>query len=104
MCFENDRGVMSYLFFLHSLINEAQDVKELRVAGVLYDSYFSDTELQELFREICRELPGDPDTHRGVKKQIQEYYGTLGSRSRLGSRTRLDSRSAQLHKVTARSS
>ena len=76
MCFENDGGVMSYLFFLHSLINEAQDVQELRVAGVLCNTCFCDTDLQELFREICRKLPGDPDTHRGVRKQIQEYYGT----------------------------
>ncbi|GMY19163.1 UPF0481 protein At3g47200-like [Fagus crenata] len=80
MCLQNDRGVMSYLFFLYSLINEAQDVKELRDAKVLYNSLGSDTELQNLFSEICAEFGSDPDNYIGVKEKIQEYYGTLMSK------------------------
>jgi hypothetical protein len=86
MCldFRNDPGpgVISYLFFLHSLINEAQDVKELRDAGVLYNSFGSDTELQTLFSELrdAGVLPDDHDTLIGVKEKIQEYYGTLMSK------------------------
>ena len=84
MCldFKNDPGpgVTSYLLFLYSLINEAQDVKELRDAGVLYNSFGSDTELQTIFSEICAELGSDPDTYIGVREKIQEYYGTLMSK------------------------
>ena len=38
MCsdFNNDYGVISYISFLDSLIDEANDVKELRKAGILY--------------------------------------------------------------------
>ena len=38
MCadFNNDYGVISYISFLDSLIDEANNVKELRKAGILY--------------------------------------------------------------------
>ncbi|GMY19145.1 UPF0481 protein At3g47200-like [Fagus crenata] len=80
MCLQNDRGVMSYLFFLNSLINEAQDVKELRDAGVLYGYNRSDTELQNFFSVICPESGSDLDNYIGVKEKIQEYHGTLMSK------------------------
>jgi hypothetical protein len=81
MCpdFKKDSGVISYLFFLSSLITEAQDVKELKVAGVLYN-FGSDTELPNLFSKIRNELGSDPDNYIEVKKNIQEYYGTLMSK------------------------
>ncbi|GMY21883.1 UPF0481 protein At3g47200-like, partial [Fagus crenata] len=78
MCpdFKKDSGVISYLFFLSSLITEAQDVKELKDAGVLYN-FGSDTELPNLFSKIRNELGSDPDNYIEVKEKIQEYYGTL---------------------------
>ncbi|GMY19153.1 UPF0481 protein At3g47200-like [Fagus crenata] len=80
MRLQNDRGVMSYVYFLDSLINEAQDVKELRDAGVLYNDFGSDTELQNFFSEIRDELVSVPDNYIVVKEKIQEYYGTFMSK------------------------
>ncbi|GMY19144.1 UPF0481 protein At3g47200-like [Fagus crenata] len=72
-------GVISYLSFLHSLINEDQDVKELRDAGVLHNSHVTDTELQTLISELrnAEVLHDDPEAYVGVREKIQEYYGTL---------------------------
>ena len=46
MCpdFNNDYGVFSYISFLDSLIDEANDVKELRKAGILYWSVWMEGE------------------------------------------------------------
>jgi hypothetical protein len=53
MCldFKNDFGVTSYISFLDSLFNEANDVKILRKAGVLYNCLGSDEEVAKLFNE-----------------------------------------------------
>ena len=49
MCldFKNDFGVTSYIYFLGSLIHEANDVKMLRETGVLYNCLGSDEEVAQ---------------------------------------------------------
>ncbi|KAM3690913.1 hypothetical protein ACJW31_09G156100 [Castanea mollissima] len=58
MCpdFNNDYGVTSYISFLDSLIDEVNDVKELRKAGILYNLLGSDEEVTQLFNEIGTDL------------------------------------------------
>ncbi|KAL6141338.1 hypothetical protein ACLB2K_059628 [Fragaria x ananassa] len=55
MCpdFKNDFEVTSYICLLDSLIDHADDVKELRSADVLYNLLGSDEEVARLFNEIA---------------------------------------------------
>ncbi|KAG6690929.1 hypothetical protein I3842_10G037600 [Carya illinoinensis] len=76
MCldFDNDFGITSYVSFLDSLIDEANDVKELRKAHVLFNLLGSDKEVAKLFNEIGTDLVPDLAQHKQVRTQIQEYY------------------------------
>ncbi|XP_035545188.1 UPF0481 protein At3g47200-like [Juglans regia] len=76
MCldFKNDFGITSYVSFLDSLIDEANDVKELRKAHVLFNLLGSDEEVAQLFNNIGTDLVPDRDKYRKVRTQIQEYY------------------------------
>uniref|UniRef100_A0A2N9FDM1 Uncharacterized protein n=1 Tax=Fagus sylvatica TaxID=28930 RepID=A0A2N9FDM1_FAGSY len=76
MCpdFENNYGVTSYISFLDSLIDEANDVIELRKARILGNLLGSDQEVAQLFNEIGRDLVPNPEIYSHVRTQIQEYY------------------------------
>ncbi|KAG6638491.1 UPF0481 protein At3g47200-like [Carya illinoinensis] len=76
MCldFDNDFGISSYVSFLDSLIDQANDVKELRKAHVLFNFLGSDEEVAKLFNEIGTDLVPDLDEYKHVRTQIQEYY------------------------------
>ncbi|PPD79259.1 hypothetical protein GOBAR_DD23808 [Gossypium barbadense] len=54
MCpdFHNNFAVTSYMGFLDSLIDEAEDVKELRDAGILYNRFGSDKEVAKLIKKM----------------------------------------------------
>ncbi|KAB1226333.1 hypothetical protein CJ030_MR1G002803 [Morella rubra] len=76
MCsdFDNDFGVTSYISFLRSLIDEAQDVKELRKAKVLHNFLDRDEKVVELFDEIATDLVPNLEIYNSVKRQIQYYF------------------------------
>jgi hypothetical protein len=76
MCldFDNDFGISSYLSFLDSLIDEADDVKYMRKAGVLHNFLGSDQEVANLFNEIGTDLVPSAEAYKDVKFQIQKYY------------------------------
>ncbi|KAK9922267.1 hypothetical protein M0R45_030740 [Rubus argutus] len=76
MCpdFENDFGISSYIGFLDSLIDHADDVKELRSAGVLYNFLGSDEEVAKLFNEIGTDLVPNSDIYRTVKAKMEKHY------------------------------
>ena len=76
MCpdFHNDYEVSSYISFLDSLIDEVNDVKELRKAGVLYNLLGSDQEVAELFNEIGTDLVPNTQIYSYVRSEIQKYY------------------------------
>ncbi|KAM3690910.1 hypothetical protein ACJW31_09G155800 [Castanea mollissima] len=76
MCpyFDNDYGVTSYISFLDSLIDEANDVKELRKVGVLQNLLGSDQEVAQLFNEIGTDLVPNPEIYAEVRSSIQKYY------------------------------
>ncbi|MBA0742794.1 hypothetical protein Gogos_015815 [Gossypium gossypioides] len=54
MCpdFKNDLTITSYMCLLDSLINEAEDVKEMRDTGILYNRLGSDEEVAKLFNQM----------------------------------------------------
>uniref|UniRef100_A0A2N9GGG3 Uncharacterized protein n=1 Tax=Fagus sylvatica TaxID=28930 RepID=A0A2N9GGG3_FAGSY len=76
MCpdFENNYGVTSYISFLDSLIDEANDVIELRKARILGNLLGSDQEVAQLFNEIGTDLVPNPEIYSDVRTQIQKYY------------------------------
>ncbi|KAI9161581.1 hypothetical protein LWI28_018856 [Acer negundo] len=80
--FQNDSQVItSYIFFLHSLIDQPDDVKELRKAHVLINNNNnalagSDEEVVRLFKEVgCSDLDSipEPEAYLEVKEQIQKH-------------------------------
>ncbi|KAE8039124.1 hypothetical protein FH972_011566 [Carpinus fangiana] len=76
MCldFENDFGISSYISFLDSLINEPNDVKDLRKARVLFNFLGSDQEVANLFNAIGADLVPNLEADNDVNFQIQKYY------------------------------
>ncbi|MFQ6635681.1 hypothetical protein Gotur_011163, partial [Gossypium turneri] len=75
MCpnFFNNFTVTSYMGFLDSLIDEAEDVKELRDAGILYHRFGSDKEVAKLIKKMNIDLVPSPVIYRHVKLQIHNH-------------------------------
>ncbi|EOY09043.1 Uncharacterized protein TCM_024379 [Theobroma cacao] len=75
MCrdFENDFAVTSYLYFLDSLIDTAEDVKEMRVTGMLHNYLGSDEEVADLFNKLSRDLVPDQAMYKDVTDNIHKY-------------------------------
>ncbi|KAF3442494.1 hypothetical protein FNV43_RR16410 [Rhamnella rubrinervis] len=71
---QTDYGVTSYISFLDQLIDNADDVKDLRSANVLRNHLGSDLEVAELFNEIGTDLVPDPHAYTKVKAQLQKHY------------------------------
>ncbi|KAG2687291.1 hypothetical protein I3760_09G044400 [Carya illinoinensis] len=78
MCpdFENEFEITSYISFLDSIIDNTNDVMELRNAGILQNHLGSDKEVALLFNEIGTDLVPDPDAYAAVKDAIQKHYDT----------------------------
>ncbi|MFQ6635679.1 hypothetical protein Gotur_011163 [Gossypium turneri] len=78
MCpnFFNNFTVTSYMGFLDSLIDEAEDVKELRDAGILYHRFGSDKEVAKLIKKMNIDLVPSPMIYSGVKGQIHNHCKT----------------------------
>ncbi|TYG35690.1 hypothetical protein ES288_D13G002700v1 [Gossypium darwinii] len=72
MCpdFKNKFEVTSYLCFMDSLIGSADDVKELRVSGVLHNYLGSDEEVAELFNKMSSDLVPDQKRYFKVTEDI----------------------------------
>ncbi|KAJ9681932.1 hypothetical protein PVL29_018023 [Vitis rotundifolia] len=75
MCPEapDDYAVTSYISFLYELIDQADDVKELRSKHILYNCLGSDKEVAKIFNEIANDFV-NPDAYGDVKARIQEHY------------------------------
>ncbi|XP_052877404.1 UPF0481 protein At3g47200-like [Gossypium arboreum] len=75
MCpdFKNDFTVTSYMDFLDSLIHEAEDVKELRGAGILYNRLGSDEEVAKLIKKMNTDVVRCQTTYSEVKQQIHNH-------------------------------
>ncbi|MBA0786278.1 hypothetical protein Gotri_025562 [Gossypium trilobum] len=75
MCpdFYNNFTVTSYMGFLKSLIDAAENVKELRDAGVLHNRLTSDEEVVNLFKKMNRGLVPSPMIYSYVKQQIHNH-------------------------------
>ncbi|GLU06599.1 hypothetical protein SLE2022_236190 [Rubroshorea leprosula] len=71
--FKEDRKITSYLSFLDSLIDNGEDVKELREAGVLHHGLGSDEAVAKLFNKISRILVPKLERDSILRRNIHEY-------------------------------
>ncbi|PON95635.1 hypothetical protein TorRG33x02_084640 [Trema orientale] len=77
MCPDNPRTnyvVTSYICFMDSLIEHKDDVKELRLSNILYNSLGNDEKVASLFAEIATGLVPNPEIYKDVKKRIEDHY------------------------------
>ncbi|MBA0673550.1 hypothetical protein Goklo_007318 [Gossypium klotzschianum] len=79
MCpdFDNDFTVTSYMCFLDLLIDEGEDVKDLRDSGILYNGLGSDEEMAKLFNKMNTDLVPSPTIYSGVKEKIHNHCKTM---------------------------
>ncbi|XP_017629938.1 UPF0481 protein At3g47200-like isoform X2 [Gossypium arboreum] len=78
MCpdFDNNFIVTSYMCFLDLLIDEAEDVKDLRDAGILYNRLGSDEEVAKIFNKMNTDLVPSPMIYSGLKQKIHNHCKT----------------------------
>ncbi|KAK9128923.1 hypothetical protein Syun_017720 [Stephania yunnanensis] len=67
-------SVTSYICFLDSLIDTADDVKELRSKGILLNSLGSDDQVADLFNQVADEMVPHPRAYYYVKQGIESHY------------------------------
>ncbi|MBA0789664.1 hypothetical protein Gotri_026256, partial [Gossypium trilobum] len=77
--FYNNFAVTSYMGFLVSLIGEAENVKELRDAGILYNR-LSDEEVVKLYNKMNTDLAPSPMIYSYVKQQIHTHRENMWSK------------------------
>ncbi|KAF3442500.1 hypothetical protein FNV43_RR16416 [Rhamnella rubrinervis] len=70
----DDFWVTSYICFIDSLINNAEDVTLLRSQNILLNYLGSDQDVADLFNGIAKYLAPNPRTYVDVKKQIKAHY------------------------------
>ncbi|CAA3013430.1 Hypothetical predicted protein [Olea europaea subsp. europaea] len=69
----HDSHITSYIWLMDSLIDHANDVKELRKKGILVNNLGSDEHLATLFNEIADGLVPDPYAYAYAKGKIDTY-------------------------------
>ncbi|XP_052877566.1 UPF0481 protein At3g47200-like isoform X2 [Gossypium arboreum] len=78
MCpdFDNNFTVTSYMCFLDLLIDEAENVKDLRTAGILYNGLGSDEEVAKIFNKMNTDLVPSSKIYSEVKRIIHNHCKT----------------------------
>ncbi|KAK9290310.1 hypothetical protein L1049_008477 [Liquidambar formosana] len=69
-----DFSITSYICFMDSLIDQAEDVMELRSKGILLNFLGSDQQVADLFNEIANDLVPNPNAYVDVKNGIENHY------------------------------
>lgn len=70
----DDFGVTSYVCFMDTLIDTAEDVKVLRSNSVLLNVLGSDEQVADLFNGIANGLVPNPETYAQVKALMEKHY------------------------------
>uniref|UniRef100_A0A6N2N5L7 Uncharacterized protein n=1 Tax=Salix viminalis TaxID=40686 RepID=A0A6N2N5L7_SALVM len=66
--------VTSYICFMDSLIDDADDVKELRSNGIIVNFHGSDQQVADLFNSMGSSLEPDTSAYNDVKREINRQY------------------------------
>ncbi|KAJ0079623.1 hypothetical protein Patl1_22873 [Pistacia atlantica] len=69
----DDFGVSSYICLMDSLIDQAEDVKELRSKGILLNFLGSDQQVADLFNNIAGNLVAHQHAYADVKNRIEKH-------------------------------
>ena len=77
-CPPSDKGlaIASYFFFLNTLIESVDDVKELRSKRILLNNLGSDEEVGKMLKEINSCGMQDFGIYQGVREDIEEHYNS----------------------------
>ncbi|KAG5252726.1 UPF0481 protein [Salix suchowensis] len=67
-------SVTSYICFMDSLIDDADDVKELRSKGIIVNYHGSDQQVADLFNNMGSSLEPDTSAYNDVKREINKQY------------------------------
>uniref|UniRef100_A0A6N2N8N5 Uncharacterized protein n=1 Tax=Salix viminalis TaxID=40686 RepID=A0A6N2N8N5_SALVM len=70
----NQLSVTSYICFMDSLIDDADDVKELRSKGVIVNFLGTDQQVADLFNVMGSSLEPDTSVYNDVKREINKQY------------------------------
>ncbi|KAJ6864313.1 hypothetical protein NC651_034994 [Populus alba x Populus x berolinensis] len=73
----NPLWVTSYICFMDSLIDDADDVKELRSTGIIINFHGSDQQVADLFNHMGRFLEPDTSVYNDVKREINEQCESI---------------------------
>ncbi|RZC91707.1 hypothetical protein C5167_027762 [Papaver somniferum] len=67
--------ITSYVYFMDSIIDSADDVKILRTSGVLINSIGSDKAVAKLFNELSKDVTPDPENmlEKIVLKELDDH-------------------------------
>ncbi|CAA2959474.1 Hypothetical predicted protein [Olea europaea subsp. europaea] len=74
----SDFRITSYICLMDSLIDHADDVKELRKKRILINKLGSDEHLAELFNEIANDLEPDPRAYAHARSNIDKHCKNKG--------------------------
>ncbi|KAL1292759.1 hypothetical protein HN51_053319 [Arachis hypogaea] len=76
MCpdFRNHFEISSFLVFMSSLIDQPEDVKELRLAGIIINELASDKEVADLFNKMDSILVPETPLFAHVRDQIHSHF------------------------------
>ncbi|KAB5519352.1 hypothetical protein DKX38_023671 [Salix brachista] len=66
--------VTSYICFMDSLIDDADDVKELRSKGIIVNFLGTDQQVADLFNKMGSSLEPDTSVYNDVKREINKQY------------------------------
>lgn len=71
--FRNDYGISTFLAFINSLIRVPEDVKDLRLAGILFSNYGTDEELIKLFHFITTDVVSTAKSYSHLFGKINKH-------------------------------
>ncbi|CAI9779517.1 unnamed protein product [Fraxinus pennsylvanica] len=74
----SDYRITSYIWLMDSLIDNANDVKELRKKRILVNNLGSDEHLAQLFNEIAIDLVPDLYVYADTMQQIEDHCQNKG--------------------------
>nr|XP_034894068.1 uncharacterized protein LOC118033257 [Populus alba] len=73
----NPLWVTSYVCFMDSLIDDADDVKELRSKGIIINFHGPDQQVADLFNHMGSFLEPDTSVYNDVKREINEQCESI---------------------------
>ncbi|KAL6560580.1 hypothetical protein OROGR_004139 [Orobanche gracilis] len=81
--FNNNFEISSYIVFMSSLIEQPEDVKELRNGGIVVNELASDREVANLFNKLDTLLVPETARYADIRDQIQMYVMTKRSKIKM---------------------